>query len=414
MFDKLYRKPSALARHLSAPYAEERARYLAHCAKQGYTRATLLFKARELLWVAHKLSAYGSLRVTLDQIEAVAQDWGDRERICGQKLDGPWTRIRFVEVARPWVRFLGLFAQVSEPPPFAERVEAYTTWMERERGLAASTIKRSRECLIQFLCWYALRQRPLEAVRMEDIDSYLTEGHAADWSRRYISNIAEILRGFFRFAAVKGWCSSVLSNSIRGPIVYSHDGLPQGPSWPEIQRLLVAANTDRKADIRDLPILILFAVYGLRASEVGRLTLDDFNWERDLLHVWRVKGRGRQVYPLLPSLGNAVSRYLKAVRPASVHREVFLTSLPPIRPLGRGALYSIVRNRLAALGIRSKRRGPHALRHACATHLTTEGLSLKAVGDHLGHRSAEVTRVYAKVDLPGLREVASFDLGDLS
>jgi hypothetical protein len=40
-------------------------------------------------------------------------------------------------------------------------------------------------------------------------------------------------------------------------------------------------------------------------------------------------------------------------------------------------------------------------------------LSLKEIGDHLGHRDPRATRVYAKVDLKGLREVARFDLGGL-
>jgi site-specific recombinase XerD len=73
----------------------------------------------------------------------------------------------------------------------------------------------------------------------------------------------------------------------------------------------------------------------------------------------------------------------------------------------------MVRKRLDALDIQVPRRGPHSLRHACAGHLVTEGFSLKEIGDHLGHSSAFVTRVYAKVDLAGLREVADFDLGGL-
>ena len=42
-----------------------------------------------------------------------------------------------------------------------------------------------------------------------------------------------------------------------------------------------------------------------------------------------------------------------------------------------------------------------------------EGFSLKEIGDLLGHRSAYATRIYAKVDLAGLREVANVDLGGL-
>jgi integrase/recombinase XerD len=39
---------------------------------------------------------------------------------------------------------------------------------------------------------------------------------------------------------------------------------------------------------------------------------------------------------------------------------------------------------------------------------------MKAIGDHLGHRHPDSTRIYAKVDLAGLRQVADLDLGGLS
>ena len=67
--------------------------------------------------------------------------------------------------------------------------------------------------------------------------------------------------------------------------------------------------------------------------------------------------------------------------------------------------------RFARLGITGMPRGPHLLRHACASHLLEEGFSLKEIGDHLGHRNPQSTRIYAKVDLRGLREVARFEVG---
>jgi len=39
------------------------------------------------------------------------------------------------------------------------------------------------------------------------------------------------------------------------------------------------------------------------------------------------------------------------------------------------------------------------------------GLSLKEIGDQLGHTDPDTTRIYAKVDLTSLREVADFDMG---
>ncbi|MGI0134741.1 MAG: tyrosine-type recombinase/integrase, partial [Candidatus Micrarchaeaceae archaeon] len=81
------------------------------------------------------------------------------------------------------------------------------------------------------------------------------------------------------------------------------------------------------------------------------------------------------------------------------------------RPLSCSSVFSAVSLRITALGILSRHQGPHSLRHACATHLVQQGHSLKEVGDHLGHRRASSTRIYAKVDLTALREVASLDLG---
>jgi integrase/recombinase XerD len=65
------------------------------------------------------------------------------------------------------------------------------------------------------------------------------------------------------------------------------------------------------------------------------------------------------------------------------------------------------------LGVTLSHYGPHVLRHACAAHLLEQGSSLKEIGDYLGHRDHESTRIYAKVDLPGLRAVGDFDLGGL-
>jgi integrase len=160
-------------------------------------------------------------------------------------------------------------------------------------------------------------------------------------------------------------------------------------------------------------MLMFFAIYALRSGEVAKLRLEDFDWEQELLTVWRPKQRRTQQYPLVRDVGHAVIRYLREVRPACARREVFLTLKSPFRPLSPGALHHLTQTRFTRLRIVTPRRGPHALRHACATWLLSEGFSLKEIGDHLGHRSSFATRTYAKVDIAGLREVGTFDLGGL-
>lgn len=118
-------------------------------------------------------------------------------------------------------------------------------------------------------------------------------------------------------------------------------------------------------------------------------------------------------YPLARSVGDSIVRYLKEARPQSGHREIFLTLIAPFRPITSSTVYPIVASRLRPIAGALKHHGPHALRHSCATHLLDEGHSLKEVGDHLGHRNTETTRIYAKVNLAALQEVAKFDLGGL-
>lgn len=65
----------------------------------------------------------------------------------------------------------------------------------------------------------------------------------------------------------------------------------------------------------------------------------------------------------------------------------------------------------ALLGCGLGFNGGHALRHACASRMLAQGLSLKEIGDHLGHSSTQATTAYAKVDMTALRAVAAFDLG---
>jgi integrase/recombinase XerD len=135
---------------------------------------------------------------------------------------------------------------------------------------------------------------------------------------------------------------------------------------------------------------------------------------RVYLRITRAKRHEPQVFPLLPSVGKAVADYLCTVRRPTSHRQIFLTLVTPYKPLSRGGLYDMVAARIKSLDVQCAHYGPHSLRHACAARLVLQGASLKEIGDHLGHRSTSATRVYAKVDLSGLREVAAFDLGEVS
>lgn len=413
MFEKLFTRSVVLHRHENAPYREERERYLRYCMQQKYTYSTLLQKARELLWIARKLSIDPGRGVTLKQVEEVARGWSERERYCGQPLNARWTGIRFIEVARSWLRFLGYWREPKRVTPFEPMVETFRIWMEKDRGFTPATIAQERGTLQQFLMWYTECGRGIFEVRSEDIDGFLASYGEKGNCRRSVKNMAAALRIFFKYAGSMGWCSSSIAPLIHGPRIFSQEQLPLGPSWQDVRRLIASMETSRACDIRDKAIVMLFSIYGFRAMEVATLQLEDIDWEQNQISVARAKRRGRQIYPLIPTVGNAIIRYIKEVRPLSSRREIFFRLVAPFKPLSKGALYALTSKRMRALGINTYHRGPHSLRHACAAHLVAEGFSLKEIGDHLGHRCSSATRIYAKVDLAGLREVAAFDLGGL-
>ena len=75
MLEKLYSSTDNLARHRDGPFAEDRDRYLDHCARAGFSIGFLRVSARTLLGIASELDASPGRSMTLGQIQAAADRW---------------------------------------------------------------------------------------------------------------------------------------------------------------------------------------------------------------------------------------------------------------------------------------------------------------------------------------------------
>jgi site-specific recombinase XerD len=415
MFEKLFGKVSDVVYHRIGPYVVERQRFLEHCAEQHFGKRGLERIAGILLTAATDLQAHGGLDVDHARLESAATRIEKVRTGAGFGRGAREYRRGFLLITARWLRFIGrLQGPAARPRPYAALLDDFARWMTEERGLSAITVKSRRWHLGQFLDWLHERGRRVPDLTLRDLDAYLQHLHAKGLSRVAIKNYINAVRAFIRHAEQRGWCTAGLADALHGPHIYREHGLPLGPSWEDVGKLVNDAASDTAVDVRDRAILLLFAVYGLRAGEVANLRLEDIDWDHDRLTVRRPKQRRSQAYPLAPAVGQAIIRYLKEARPRCAFRELFLKTIAPIGPMTSGGLYSVVGERIKRLGIQAPHRGPHVLRHACAGHLLARGLSLKEIGDHLGHRSLESTRIYAKVDIQGLREVAAFDLGGLA
>ncbi len=413
MIEELFKRPTALARYREGPLAEAREQFLDRCANDGYSRSMLQKIAWVLLAVAEGLDLEHG-KVSTQDIERAADC---RRRLRHQPIrteDSVWTRQMFIHFATEWLRYLDCLQQTEEAPnAFMAQIDAFACHMRDERGLSPVTISTRCERLTWFFAGLCPPRDTLSAIIVADVDAFIESKSKKGWTRASLAALASSLRSFFAFAEARGWCPSGITAVIESPRLYTREGIPEGPGWDDVQRLLVATSGDRPADIRDHAILMLLAVYGLRRGEVAALRLDDLDWEGESIHITRPKQRRAQRYPLLHAVGEAILRYLREVRPRCGHRALFLTLGAPIRPLSAPSITPVAHAHLSRLGLTLSPRGAHCLRHACASHLLASGFSLKQIGDHLGHRSANSTLSYTKVDLTGLRQVAELDLGAL-
>jgi integrase/recombinase XerD len=413
MFEKLFAYPGVVSRHLDAPLAEERQQYLQYRGDQGTPQSTLLHLASELLGIAQHLPL-GKGSVGATEIARAALRWAQHQQQCGRAKTLEWPQRCFVQTATQWLRFLDRFQEpVLSPPAYAQPLADFVSALQHQQNLADATVTNYRWHAEKFLGWWDVSKRDLAQVQLRDVDAYLAQLGTQGWERISVASAATCLRAFFRHAQGRVGCASGIASGIEGPRIFQQENIPGGPPWPEVQRLLAHLQTDQPKDIRNYAIALLVAGYGLRSGEVRRWRLDDVDWPEGRFRIAHSKSGRVQEYPLMPQMGQALIRYLQEVRPRCEHREVFLTLHAPFRPLSTGALRQLFANLFERLGIRSPKQGPHAVRHAWATHMLAQGLGLAEIGGLLGHRQVATTRIYAKVDLVGLREVADFALEGL-
>ena len=415
MIESLVEQAPARLRHQRAPLLRERESYLAHLLRRGTSHKRARSIAGYLIHIVRLLRLSHMRGVDVQEIERAAKRWATYTGLLRRKKAGLTAADCFARVARNWLRFHGnLTVPVVATHPSDMIVRDFVQHLKQRNGLSAETVKGYSSRAGIFLRWWLDRCGQLSSVTLMDVDAFLTERAALGWRPRSLAAQGQALRSFFAYAGSKSLCASGIERGIRTPAIPKYVSAPQGPSWKDVRRLLEAAKGTTPAALRASAILSLCSIYGLRSSEVARLRLTDFDWRDEIFTVQRAK-RGRlQRYPLRYEVGEAILRYLMHGRPRSPSRHIFLTLVPPYRPVHASSLWHIVSQRIKQLKIDSGQKGPHALRHACATHLLRKGAALKDIAEFMGHRDARSVGIYAKYDARSLRAVATYRLTGLS
>ncbi len=414
MFEKLFSYPAVLRRHRTGPFAAEREAFIDMLNAKGMAQGTLLRTARYCRCLSDGINSWPAEQCfDAGQIETLIALWATNQVVSGRASAPKWPVANARFVTTEFLRFIGrLCSPPSMPPGKYESLLVDLIAAKQDRWCSPATLNNVKWQINHFLVYMEKQKIELVSLTATDVDAYF-ENMSQRWSRRSLAASSQALRSWFAHGEMRGWVQRGIAASIIAPRIYRQEGIPIGPAWDEVGRMLDRTSGSGIQALRDHAILLLLSVYGLRSGEVRNLRLDDINWQEGWIRVVRSKSGREERLPLEPTVGNAIARYLHEGRPASPGRIIFLTLRAPIRALSPSGLHNIVKRQYQGQPPPAKGKGPHGLRHACASHLIESGLTFKETGDHLGHRSAESTRIYAKVDLASLRRVAFGSLGGL-
>jgi len=341
-------------------------------------------------------------------------------------------RLRSVEHAAPkeaWrrhipflVTLLGRFARdghierarvetskLQVPAAMKKWLSEYEQYARDRRHLRASTLRERMRTIRVFLDALGSRNvAQLEHLQPADIAAFVAS--RGRMCPRSMSRTVSDVRCFLRFLLMRGVLRQDLG-SLLPTVRVARDATIPSVWEPElVERLLKVVERSSPRGKRDYAILLLAARLGLRLGDIRALRLDDLKWETAAIEINQSKTGAPLCLPMTEEVGLALIDYLKAGRPPSVHREVFLRARPPFIPFAdTGHLYYIVKYWRELAGIQfplQQHCGVHSVRHTLATQLLREQTPMHVISQILGHATTASTMIYAKVEVESLRSAA--------
>ena len=272
-------------------------------------------------------------------------------------------------------------------------IEAFTTYLNRERSLSDNTIRAyvgDLESLASHL--KALGVEDVSTLNISHLRSWLANQQSKGASRTTLARRATSIKLFTKWANKEGLLPNDVGFNLATP--KAHRILPEiiDAKTADIAMQSLDAFAEESGEftaIRNLAMVEMLYASGARVSELCGLNLKDIDYERSTIRVIG-KGSKERVIPIGRPAVAALERWLK-VRPQLANEKsgdaVFLGA--------RGK--RIDQRQVREVVYKTIELGPHALRHSAATHLLEGGADLRTVQEILGHASLATTQIYTHV-----------------
>ena len=166
-----------------------------------------------------------------------------------------------------------------------------------------------------------VRPQQLRELRVADVEAFVAKV-GARVGRHRIGQVTATLRMFLRFLAATGEGPAGLDAQVDSPRIYRGERLPRALAWETVRTFLRAIDRTTPKGRRDYAMFVLVATYGLRASEVRTLDLDDVEWRSRQIRVPRPKVGTPLLLPLTDTVGRRFSTTCDAAGPSRRDRRL--------------------------------------------------------------------------------------------
>jgi site-specific recombinase XerD len=178
------------------------------------------------------------------------------------------------------------------------------------------------------------------------------------------------------------------------PNVKREKKLPVILSKEEIEQLIKAS-----ANINHRLIIQVGYSAGLRVSEITNLKWNDIDFNRNIIHLKKAKGKKDRIVMLS-------KKVKEALQTLDQKKSKFVFKTNRKGKYASRTIQKIIENLAKKAGIK-KKITPHTLRHSFATHLLESGTDIRYIKDLLGHSDISTTLIYTKVSNKDLSKIKS-------
>jgi site-specific recombinase XerD len=373
-------------------YIEE---YLQWMAAHGYAKTTQNNYGKAL----HRF------KVLVDQKKGTIESSVTHRALRQFKRAYPTARTRAIRGLSIYLYEQGIISRslrMKEVVELPQTYEDYLAYQQKHHQVSYRRLMQIRTVLAALHRYLKKHHIRLQAVTIEKLDAFLAE-YLAPYKSRTCATYRSCLRGFLRYLHFeRNLIATNLAPLIVSAPQFSKNKPPNFLRPDELHRLFAGLKLSSPSELRTYAMVHLAYTLGMRPCEISWLNLKDVFFEAGELNIRTRKNNAPVKLPVPEETIKAIAAYVVGGRPQSIHGRLFLTLMPPIRPMSQHTVAQAIHSCMRKLGIPYSAYG---LRHTYAQNLLEAGLSLYEIKEMMGHDSIESTKKYLHVHIQMMREV---------